>query len=300
MRVVEAFRVGLAVAAAGIVAPHAAGAEPAQPPPSGITVTAEPATSLVDFQVIQVTGSGFEPNTEHEVFECRADAVDESGCDPENAYFADADGSGVARVNFPVDARIFDESGRETDCRAAPGTCKIGIGLLAEFENSGFVAIDFDPNAPLAPVPALTVTPATQLRDGQEVTVRATGLSSLFETFVYQCAADRPRSGTSCNFDQDVRAVADEDGRIEVTYRVDATLVPTAGGDPVDCTTRAGACVIEVALGFSARPDRIARAPLAFGTTGPPTTTSPSTTAPATTPPPPPAVPVGEEPPFTG
>ncbi|HEY8543666.1 MAG TPA: neocarzinostatin apoprotein domain-containing protein [Acidimicrobiales bacterium] len=307
---------GVALVAASLVvpaptpalAPAPAAAQAAGP----ITVTAVPSTGLVDFQFVHVTGTGFEPFELREIFQCRADAVDESGCDPDNADFVSADADGVVEVDWPVDARIYDMTGREFDCRSVPNGCKIGIGLLAEFENSGFALLDFDPDAPLLPVVTVAVTPDEDLTDGQTVTVHGTGLLDRFETFAYQCAAGAPRSAATCNFDQDVRGIAEPDGTIALEYRVDAQLRPANGDPPIDCTAAPGACVIELALGFSNRPDRFARTPISFRTAGPgpttttttpggPTTTGPTatTTAPST-PPPPPARPVVHAPTFTG
>jgi hypothetical protein len=286
------------------VTPAGAGAGGEPGGGSGITVTVEPATGLVDYQLVQVTATGFEPFSPHEIFECRADAVDESGCDADNAGFADADADGEVHLGFVVDARIFDAAGREHDCRAAGDGCKLGVGLLAEFGESGFAPLDFDPDAPLAPVPTLTVEPDSDLADQQVVRVEGAHLSSLFETFVYQCVAGRPRDATSCNFDQDVRAVAGADGRIAVDYRVEAAVLPASGDSPIDCTASPGACVLEMSQGFSDRPDRFARAPISFATSPTPPTTAktPTTVAPPPGRPPaaPPAHPIPGQPTFTG
>lgn len=251
-----------AVLMAGAIGPVGVAQVAAQERP---VVSAEPATGLVDFQIIRVTGSGFEPNALLEIFECRGDAVDESGCDPDNAYFADADGNGNVSTSFPVDARIFDEGGQAFDCRSIPNGCKVGLGFLADFPLSGFASLDFDPAAPLHPAVAMKIRPGKQLRDQQNVTVRGTNLVSLFETFVYQCVAGVPRSAATCNFDQDVRGVAHRNGAITLRYRVAGQLQPAGGGPPIDCTAAPGACVLELSMGFSNSPDRFARAPLTFG-----------------------------------
>ena len=163
MGVSQGLAAALVVGLSGLVAPQ--GRASAGAPGDAIEVTAEPSAGLVDFQIIQVTGVGFRPFSLQEIFECRADAVDESGCDPDNAYDEEADADGVVHFSFPVDARIFDETGREFDCRSTPNGCKIGIGRLGGFSQSGFVLLDFDPAAPLHAVPTAAVEPATGLRD---------------------------------------------------------------------------------------------------------------------------------------
>ncbi|MBK7167149.1 MAG: hypothetical protein IPH81_18295 [Candidatus Microthrix sp.] len=52
----------------------------------GGTITVTPATGLVDGQVVTVTGTGLPPGTELEIFQCRAGAVDESGCSGSVAF----------------------------------------------------------------------------------------------------------------------------------------------------------------------------------------------------------------------
>jgi hypothetical protein len=309
MRGAWAGRVALAVGLAGVLVPAMPGGAVGADDGNGITVTVVPASGLVDFQVVQVTATGFEPFSLHEIFECAADAVDESGCDADNSGSAEADANGEVHLGFIADARIFDASGREIDCRAEIPGCKLGVGLLAELPNSGFAPLGFDPDAPLAVVPTVDLDPATGLADQQVVSVHGAHLSSLFETFAYQCIAGRVRSSATCNFDQDVRAQAAEDGTITVDYRVDARLMPANGDAPFDCTTGPGACVIELSQGFSNRPDRFARAPISFATGTPSPTTAPPTSAPSTPttgpppgPPPnaPPATPVPGTPTFTG
>lgn len=247
--------VGLAAAGAGLVPAAAAAGD--------VVVTVEPATGLVDGQVVDITATGLD-GTLFEMFQCRADAVDETGCDPENAYFAGTDSTGTVRERFPVDARIHDMAGREYDCRQAPFACKIGVGFLADFPLSGFVAIDFDAGAPLAPAPTIQIRPSGGVRDGQRVAVRGANLSPRFETFAYQCVAGRPWGGAACNFDQDVRGVATEKGKLVLGYRVEGLLFPSLGGAPFDCTAAPGACVIGISIGFTDTPDRFATAPITF------------------------------------
>jgi hypothetical protein len=299
-------RVVVVAALAGVWLPATAAGGQDTDGAGDIEVTAEPSTGLVDFQFVQVTGVGFEPFSIHEIFECRADAVDESGCDPDNAFFADADADGVVAFNFPVDARIHDMTGEEFDCRSAPNACKVGIGLLDDFSASGFALLDFDPTAPLRPLPTVVVEPDTGLRDGQQVRVVGADLLPGFQTTALQCVADRPSSGTTCDFNQAVRGGAAADGTIELSFRVDATLRASVGGETFDCTAAPGACVIELQVGPS--PDRQARAPLSFAEPEPepePRPPSTPTAGPPSAGPPspgvaPPATPVVATPTFTG
>jgi hypothetical protein len=54
-------------------------------------------------------------------------------------------------------------------------------------------------------------------------------------------------------------------GELTLRHRVAAQLLPANDGPPIDATAAPGACVLELSLGFSNRPDRLAGAPLTFG-----------------------------------
>jgi len=254
----------------------------------GKTVTVTPDSDLVDFQTVHVEGTGFEPGALLEIFECRSDAVDEVGCDADNAFFADADASGVVNYDFVVDARIYDHTGTETDCRVAPGICTIGVGFILDHADSVFAPLAFDPDAPFKPAVAVTVAPDIGLVDGQQVVVSGSNLSPREQAWAWQCITDVPLSEGPCDFNEPpaARGVPGDDGTIELVLPVNETLVTNSG--EFDCTAAPGACSIVLSWGFSFAPDRTAAAPITFGDS--PTTTSTSVAA----------APVAEQPTFTG
>jgi hypothetical protein len=275
------------------------------------TVTVTPATGLTDWTYVRVTGTGFEPNALLEYFQCRGGAVDENDCDGYNADYVDADGAGAVDVVVPVDARIWLPDGTEVDCRTDPAGCEIGVGYMLDAGEWPEAPIGFDPDAPLRPDVAATVTPATGLVDGQTVAVHAEHVLPRFETWVFQCAAGAGaannqmgvRWGRMCHLDNEVRGVADlKTETLDLTIDVHERFV-TPFGDQIDCATVAGGCEILVAWGFSDQPDRHATVPIAFATEPPPTTppaTAPPTTAPTTTRPTAPTPPASPAPPVTG
>jgi hypothetical protein len=218
-----------------------------------------------------------------EIFQCRAGAVDELDCDLDVSDFISIGADGTfAYVGFPIDARIFTMSGDEVDCRAAPGTCTVGVGFVLDADEALHAPLVFDPAAPLVPAVTATATPNQGLVDGQLVRIQGEHLSDLHETFVYQCVAGEPLAPGTCAFTAVVRVVS-QGGRIDVEVPVRTPMQPTTG-PTVDCAVAPGACELRVSSGLSEHPDRLARLPLSFTTPEPSTTTSTTTTtAPATT-----------------
>ena len=278
-------------------------------PPAGAqtpTITATPATGLTDWTYVRITGSGFEPGTLLEWFQCRGGAVTDADGDGYNADFIDTDAAGEVDLVVPVDARIWMPDGTEVDCRTDPAGCEIGVGFMADAGEWPEAPLEFDPTAPLRPGVTATVNPATGLTDGQTVSVHAEHVLPRFETWVFQCAAGAGaannqlgvRWGRMCHLDNEVRGVAVLDTEtLDVTIDVHERFV-TPFGDQIDCTTAPGGCEILVSWGFSDQPDRRAVVPIRFASQSPTTTTSTSTTVtPTTTAPTPPARPA---PPVTG
>jgi hypothetical protein len=277
----------------------------AQPEPTP-TVTVTPATDLVDFQLVQVTGSGFEPGTWVEYYECRGGAVSEADCDASNAFEADVDGAGDVEVTFAVDARIYLPDGTEVDCRTDPAGCELGVGYILDADEWPAAALHFDPDAPLRPPVAATAAPTAGLRDGDVVAVHGDNLSHREEAFAYLCAAGDTDVGARCDLDRLARGVPDQDGSIDLDLEVHRRFAPPQGGT-VDCAAAPGGCEILVSWGFYGWPDRRATVPVSFAAAPPGPTTSTTGATTATVPPGPaapptaaPAAPVPARPRFTG
>jgi hypothetical protein len=140
------------------------------------------------------------------------------------------------------------------------------------------VALGFDPDAPLAPPPTVTVTPAVDLVDGQTVTVSGIGYPVNRPALVEQCVTSGQFAGVCTNFGR-VTPVG-TDGALRFDAQVKATVPFLIGG--VDCTATPGACeiVVRTVNGDGAH----LRVPLSFRSTAPP---------PEPPPPPPPPPPDG-------
>src|SRR5262245_225665 len=138
---------------------------------SALTVT--PNTGLVDFQPVQVDGSGFPPNASLGLVQCVADTVDTSGCDLGTVQFPTADENGSYSTEFIVQRIITTDAG-QIDC--APSNCGLFSSEL-DLSNPAMAPLEFDPNVP--PQPRLemqiTVDPkGTVVSKTGEVTVRGT------------------------------------------------------------------------------------------------------------------------------
>ncbi len=280
----------VAIVAVVVAAALTVGTSPARA--AGPTVTVTPSTGLVDFQKVQVTGSGFEPNALLEVYECRGGAVTEADCDAGNADFIDIDSSGnVIPYNMWVDARIWLPDGTAVDCRTDASGCEIGVGFLIDAGQWPAAPLAFDPSAPLLPPVAATVTPSTGLVDGQVVQVHGEHLSFREAGYAFVCAVGTTDVGYRCDLDHQAQGVPAADGSIDLPLTVHPRFDPPLG-DPLDCTTVTGGCVVLVSWGFSFVPDRSTTVSIAFAVTTP---TTPSTTPPAA-----PTAPVVVPPVLTG
>jgi len=241
---------------------------------AGPTVTVTPDTGLVDFQQVQVTGSGFEPNALLEVFECRGGATSDADCDGYNADFIDIDGAGnVLPYNMWVDARIYLPDGTAVDCRTDAQGCQIGVGFMVEAGQWPAAALHFDPSAPLRPEVSATATPSTGLADGDVVQVRGEHLSFREEAFAYLCAAGTTDVGTRCDLDHLARGVPDHEGSIDLAITVHPQFDPPLAA-PLDCTAVSGGCVVVLSWSLTGPPDRQAQVPVTFAATAPTTSTT--------------------------
>lgn len=100
--------------------------------------------------------------------------------------------------------------------------------------------------------PTITVSPATDLVDGQEVTVSVAGVEpNLLPVEVALCLDDvlTSLSRDSCAFDGEGATQADADGRAVLTVVVQRTVVAGLGGPPRDCAGSDGGCAIAVLAG---------------------------------------------------
>ena len=198
-------------------------------------ITVDPATDLVDHQVVTVRGEGFNPADSVTLWQC----TDRSPC---GSDFSEVDDDGTFSRTVGIVA-----GGDSFDCRSADATCELRVDVYDDaaddYFEAGAAPLRFDPTAPLASPPTLSATPTTGLSDGDLIAI--TG-----ENF-------RPGDGLdaivcdSPNFYQErcqlnstgIADVVDVDGHLDVPYRATAVMETTLDSS-LDC--RLEVCYLQI------------------------------------------------------
>ena len=215
-------------------------------PPSGTppTLTVTPSTNLVTGQVVSVSGTGFNATPSGSTIgmaECIAGALGQTGCDLGNLGYPTADANGAFTVPFTVHRTIL-VGGQTVHCDDAPGTCILGASLVSDFGRSAFVALSFDPNAP-RPSPQVQVTPKTNLRNGDTVTVSGSGYLPHQSLSVSECAVGSPYCSPEIYLGDNADLAVGTDGTFSAQLPLRIRQLSAIDG-PTDCL--AVACEIRV------------------------------------------------------
>lgn len=237
--------------------------DPDAPLPPRPTLTVDPNTDLPQKVSAHVSGSGFSPNTSHNVVQCSNDSTFfDFRCAFGPTIMSDEQGN----VDTEVTLRRYIQAGPEPiDC-ANPDGCFVAVYSYDDPLSFAVVHVQFDPNAPPPPRPALTVTPPDGLSDGTNVTVEGSGFAPNGVVGMSECTgADVP--WLVCD-DSIVKFVgADEHGRFTTDYTVHAGIQTRDG--IVGCYDAPGACSLR-AVDF-ADPEQISGpALLTFGASATP------------------------------
>jgi LPXTG-motif cell wall-anchored protein len=245
------------VLAAGVVAPTVARATAQQ---AGPTVSVDPDVDLVDGTRLTVDVSGMDAHASVFAVQCTAGANDPfDHCAFSDLAFGETDGAGHATMSLKVDALLTLGGGtHEVDCR--PSACAIGV-VSEPFDLVATATLQFDPDAPLAPPPALTVTPNQQLTDLQTVAVSGSGLVWSDFARVAQCAT-APINIFDCDFDTMLEVDTQDSDSFTTDFPVSA-VIGTENRDAVDCRLP-GACVLALMSSESTSPSKSAFVPLSF------------------------------------
>jgi Neocarzinostatin family len=248
------------VLAAGVVAPTVTRAAAQQ---AGPTVSVDPNVDLVDGARVTVDVSGMDAHAFVSAVQCTAGAEDVfEHCAFSDEAFGETDGNGHATMSLRVDALLTLGDGTEgVDCR--PSACAVGV-VGEPFDLVATETLHFDPDAPLAPPPTLTVTPDEDLTDLQTVEVSASGLVWSNFARVAQCAT-APINIYDCDFDNMLDVDTQDSDSFTTDFPVSA-VIGTENRDAVDCRLP-GACVLALmaAPGNRATDVRAARTPGVVG-----------------------------------
>jgi hypothetical protein len=239
-----------------------------RPPP---TLTADPDSGLVDGDLVELDGAGFDPDRGYLVQQCLADAATRRDCVGGVISFSATDQTGAVDVVFGVVSKFRTARGFLVDCRV--DDCAIVVGHT-NFGRHARAPLTFDPDALLLR-PTVTVEPSTGLHDGDAVVVTGHGWPALQPVALAQCPAGMPEP-FYCGFENAVflfpgsddppilvpaartRAEAEAGMAFETTFDVDARA--EGNGGEVDCRRAPCELVAGDLDGF-----RVARAPISFG-----------------------------------
>lgn len=169
---------------------------PGGPDPTRYSVSAAPATDLVDGDIVTISGSGFPRSFDDfalaVVTPCRTPLAGPGDCDLGERQYVEVLADGSLRGTVVVSA-VLALDGGPYDCRT--GTCALmvqpddffdGPGELSE---AGLAPVAFDPGGALRPPPTLTVEPSTGLRDGDAVELHGSGFDPGRFFQIAQCRA---------------------------------------------------------------------------------------------------------------
>lgn len=210
--------VGFDGGASVVAAPIAFDPGAALLPPPTITVT--PGEDLVDGRTVTVEGHGFVHRETHSLvppqgspgvslFQCgqREDDPEPGEGDPEPqpalrldcragpTHSVGVDENGGFRTEVPVSAQLLGRSGQPYDCRTETAPCLLVAALgTVQPPRAAQAALRFDPDAELAerPPPEISVSPATDLGDFTELSVRGRHVVPGATVQVEVCRVDDP------------------------------------------------------------------------------------------------------------
>ena len=267
--------VGVAVAHRSTTAPLDVGGPTTEIPPAasggrwGLTV--DPVTDLSDGQVVQVHAGGFVPGHMVGIVMCDAASLDPghgfADCDLETMDQVPPDAQGAIDRGYAL-RRIIRTSQGAYDCGTEPRGCAVMVGPSADTVGSApgdGLRVSFGPGR-AAPLPAITMTPSSDLRDGTVVEIAGTGFAPGSEVWVAECPP-----ATDCIYPAfGIKIQPDADGSFHQPLTLHRTFTkPTDGSigtnPPTwDCTS--GCSVIAATISVSAQ---LSADPLPFVLAGP-------------------------------
>jgi hypothetical protein len=252
-----------------------------------LPVVAEPSTGLRNGETITIAGSGFTPGATLGAVLCSSGAAGGGGvafCELAHYDNFRASAEGAFVDDYVLRRFIITPSEGPVDCASSTDRCILGVGNVADYDESGGSFISFA-GAPQPPPPSLQVTPTTGLVDGSVLRVQGTGVRAAPDAWLRQCPAGEVDSAVCRRLDAQLVG-PQVGGHLSVSVAVSRVL--GSGADAVDCAAAPG-CVLAtteyagrlatVPLQFLGPPDTTTTSTSTTSTSAPPTTTSTSTTS---------------------
>ena len=190
-----------------------------------LQLAAEPASGLVDGDLVAVTGSGLRTTDVIVIGEC-LDTTPLTLDDCEPAVLTRPEGryslaeNGTLDATFRVFARFTTRGGEAVDCRDLGTKCLlVAASALSDDPLAGStIPVSFDPDGALAE-PGVSVAETDELADGDPIGVTVWGLPPATPVAIGQCLILGGRV-QACETEVDVfapRLAADQTGRLDTT-----------------------------------------------------------------------------------
>lgn len=222
---------GLVVA--GLVSATPVGAQTA-----GAALRVEPESGLFDGQVVRYEGSGFLPGSGIAILQCTPGATSLTEvlakCSVRQSATVDATGEVSGFVTVQRMLQPMSGGTGPVDCAAAAGACAISAFDLSSTVVDALVTFA-DPSAQ----PALAVSPASDLDDGDVVTVTGSNFPAGADVTVAQCDLSRPATSDWCDGRQPVAVAADAAGGFVAEVTIHRGITPPSGS-VIDCASSSG------------------------------------------------------------
>ncbi len=230
-----------------------------RPHASTPTVVVTPSTGLTNGQAVSVSGSGFAPSTTMVITECLATATTSAGCDTSDLAPATTDASGnLPTTSFKVVAGTIGSGGTCGTSASDASNCVIVVSTL-QGAVAGYAPITFATSSggttttttttttpPSTTSPTITVTPATGLKNQQNVSVTGSGFTPGNSVYVLECVATATGQ-SGCDIGGATAAVIDSSGNLPTTSFQVTTGSIGSGGSCGTTAANVGACVVVVA-----------------------------------------------------
>jgi predicted esterase len=223
--------------------------------PEPLQLAAEPASGLVDGDLVTVTGSGLRTTDVIVIGEC-LDIAPLTVDDCEPAALTRPEGryslaeNGILDTTFRVFARFTTRGGEAVDCRGRETECLlVAASALSDDPLAGStIPVSFDPDGALAE-PGVSVTDTDELVDGDPIGVSVWGLPPTTPVAIGQCLIVDGLAG-ACETEIEVfaaRQTADETGRLATTVWAQTQFEAYDVDEPISCRPPA-TCELHVAI----------------------------------------------------
>jgi hypothetical protein len=183
------------------------------------TITVDPATALVDHQVVTVHGEGFDPAGSVSLWQCSTD--DRSSCTTTDFSEIDDDGSFTRTVGVVADG-----------CRSAEAACSLSVEAWGEADQEYH---QLDGSAPLS-------FDADGLADGDAIVLEADGMRPGDGIDAFVCGSSE-WDAPACLGASGIADAVDEHGHLRYVVRA-APVVTNRDDTTTDC--RVDACYLHV------------------------------------------------------